>query len=387
MTEKLTDDERAELQRRIESLTAQCQRDFELAAEWKAEAESARVDADVARDKCDAQAAVIARVAEIRMAVTDITLRNALGEALAAAPEHTTITAEQAAVIQAGGPLPRFDTESDTPVSEHTAPELSRLRAAVAAYEELTADLQPHDMLVHWRNDREQLAEANARVAELEAAVATVVAQRCAALARADAAELEQANLLADYKARADECDTLESEAASLRAELAKALRAYDDEVTGRREEVTMCHAEMGKLRAEVERLRREPAFELGFADGWLQGQRDAPTKQLESHLSTATELLRHAKPKTSAPYDWEDQCRILLSTERGCVHNDFMRGMSCDECRAAPTEREKAERAVLEAMRSAAIAVYHVGPYRFLHDEEEDSVCKAELALRAVKG
>lgn len=45
-----------------------------------------------------------------------------------------------------------------------------------------------------------------------------------------------------------------------LRAERNAALRAYDAEVIGRRDEVTALHAELGRLRAELARL--QPAID-----------------------------------------------------------------------------------------------------------------------------
>lgn len=43
---------------------------------------------------------------------------------------------------------------------------------------------------------------------------------------------------------------------ARLRAELDAALRAYDAEVIGRRDEVTALQAELGRLRAELARVQ-----------------------------------------------------------------------------------------------------------------------------------
>lgn len=52
------------------------------------------------------------------------------------------------------------------------------------------------------------------------------------------------------------------------------------------------------------------------------------------------------------------------------------------DEDEPAPT-RTEAEQRVLDAMRVAAIAVYRDGKRRFLHDDQEQAVCEAELARR----
>jgi septal ring factor EnvC (AmiA/AmiB activator) len=76
-----------------------------------------------------------------------------------------------------------------------------------------------------------------------------------------------------------------------LRAELARFTKAYDDEVTGRRKEVSACHAEMGRLRADLARVtaERDNAQRRNVAD-------ERVVKHLQGELSAAraeTERLR----------------------------------------------------------------------------------------------
>lgn len=102
----------------------------------------------------------------------------------------------------------------------------------------------------------DQLTDADRAVVTKRLAV--LVADRILQKLEADRTALvkERDEARAELQAIRDRQDTFLSGAlARLTAERDEALRAYDTEVIGRREEVTRCHGEMGKLRAEVARL------------------------------------------------------------------------------------------------------------------------------------
>lgn len=69
----------------------------------------------------------------------------------------------------------------------------------------------------------------------------------------------------------------------------------------------------------------------------------------------------------------------------RGCVHNDFMRGMTCDYCAEPP--RAAAERAVLEALKTVHRASLEYYVAAFGVETGWGAVSAAELALRALEG
>jgi len=109
----------------------------------------------------------------------------------------------------------------------------------------------------------------------------------------------------------AQELATAVCEAADLRSEVAELVKCNGSlaalngdlrrEVIAANKACDLASGSRDAALAEVERLRREPAFELGYADGWLQGQRDAPTKQLQSTLAEARALLEQV-------YDVDDR-------------------------------------------------------------------------------
>lgn len=76
------------------------------------------------------------------------------------------------------------------------------------------------------------------------------------------AAQREYDQLRADLATVKEQCNRQEHGFArrenALQTDLAKALRAYDDEVTGRREEVTRCHTELGQARASLAAVTAE---------------------------------------------------------------------------------------------------------------------------------
>lgn len=112
--------------------------------------------------------------------------------------------------------------------------------------------------IAHLREEHmtDQLTDADRAVVTKRLAV--LVADRILQKLEADRTALvkERDEARAELQAIRDRQDTFLSGAlARLTAERDEALRAYDTEVIGRREEVTRCHGEMGKLRAEVARL------------------------------------------------------------------------------------------------------------------------------------
>jgi hypothetical protein len=182
----------------------------------------------------------------------------------------------------------------------------AQLDAANARIAELEAERRKYSGMADYVLQAE-LDAANARIAELEKAYRECVLHKNDAIERADAANARAEAAEREMKFWRDETTDAhvkraESESAALRAEVEhwksafsrsdEKRRAHQAAVRAHEKHGASAEGEVSALRAEVERLRREPAFELGYADGWLQGLRDAPTKQLESSLAAANALL-----------------------------------------------------------------------------------------------
>jgi len=121
-----------------------------------------------------------------------------------------------------------------------------------------------------------------------------LIAERDAALARAEAAEQKQALNERVANAAQDECSRLESEAASLRAEVA----AYEANLV-----------DTNELRAEVERLRAQ-LQDGDDADATMRDRHEATLKQ----LAAANALLERFLKDDSAPEMLCQDARAHLS-------------------------------------------------------------------------
>jgi hypothetical protein len=205
--------------------------------------------------------------------------------------------------------------------------------------------------------------ELRARVAELEAERGAVdldetLAKLTLANARADAAERhvrdQQDEIRICLGDRNEACERMkraESEVAALRAELATCTKVAEAHVRDNRE-----------LRSEVERLDSAYTVELSrgpTAHEWKVCHSAKVTA--ESRLCTATQLLRETVGSGSA--DLWNRIRAFLSTA------------------PAPTEREAAERKVLEAMRGADIKLLR--ELLASTDRSRRDIASAEFARR----
>jgi len=309
----------------------------------------------------DAQAAVIERVravchqgAEKYALNPDVaaTYREILadlsgGEALAAAPEHTM----RAHCTEHAGW--RSDCERCA-APEHTAPDdcdtvherfsSEAHRQAVAAVDSL----------------RPRLSASNAKVAELERMLDTASDVRIelagpVVAANARVAELE--TLLKRCQNEAADTWSVLVRAANARADAAGQLAESFKQTAARHHaEAERAESEAAAMRAEVERLKRH-----------VQAIDDGQPAPIRERLSTATELLRRAIPVMS------DQ--VLREVD------DFL------STAPAPTEREAAERKVLEAMRGADLKLLRellASPDRSRRDIASAEFARREAAQHA---
>lgn len=286
---------------------------------------------DALTAKCDAQAQTIERVRlECLRACPDghgsVNISTArLWPALAAAPEHTTRN------------WAAFDpTEALHFANARMAKLARRLDEALAEIRERAGEANA----------------ANARVAELEGQYETshrsrLHAEECLRAANARIAELETA--CREYRG------------------LLKA--AYDAERTA--------EDEVGKLRAEVERLRRE-------AEEWKANWQNA-TQLVETHRRDALNEAAHAiasEDRLAAAHALLRQVQASSRGRRWVKRIDAFLSTA-----PALTEHEAAERKVLEAMAAVPEETLRRSAENATHAPEHSRApALAELALRAVK-
>ena len=367
----------------------------ETDAEYMAQVNSANARADAAEQKLAQSQNVHAQSVKDR-GFADIQRRRAESEAASLRDGLNASISANARLETEAASLRAEVARCERSLSERTEQREKAIDRADAAERELQKRPTAEYSAANTRACREAESEAaalRARVAELEAECGALehklkaelesdwkgkaLAERLeknAANDRADAAERAKAEwerlrgeAYSLYRSEAEKRDRAESEAAALRAEVAK-LRAGNEFLS---RELGRAQADADRERCERVQLEEHESKEVAALRAEVELQRAAGLEHMRS-LSTATELLRQVQA-SSRGRRWVKRIDAFLSTA------------------PATTEREAAERKALRALREVAIEdVRHWGTYEGPDGSPEEALrglSAAELACRDVNG